>query len=89
MDAVAGTFEGFVNSTSIDSNDTIAELYAHSDDCAFGHVEGGTKFHDGSNSGPADFAGQIAEFYSFNSVLSSSNRQGLEDFLKAKYGIGG
>ena len=37
--------------------------------------------------GPGNFAGQIAEFYCFNSALSSSDRQTLENFLKAKYGI--
>ena len=87
MDASAGTFKGFVNGTSIGSVSGINKLYKHTGDCAFGHKEGGTKFHDGSGSGAGNFAGQIAEFYCFNSALSSSDRQTLENFLKAKYGI--
>jgi len=87
MNSSTGIFKGFVNGTSSGSVGGINKLYKHSDNCAFGHKEGGTKFHDGSSSGAGNFAGQIAEFYCFNSALSSSDRQTLENFLKAKYGI--
>ena len=64
----------------------IAKLHNHSNNCAFGHVEGATMFHDGSTKGPANFAGRIAEFYQYNEILSSNDRQTLEDFLISKYG---
>jgi len=87
MDANIGTFEGFVNGESIGSAGGIAQLRSHPDDCAFGHVESATMFHDGLKSGPANFAGQIAEFYQFNDVLSTSDRKILEDYLMGKYGV--
>jgi len=87
LDAGAGTFEGFVNSISIGLLGGIAQLYNHSDDCAFGHKENGTKFHDGTSSGDGNFAGQIAEFYHYNNVLSSSDRRTLEFVLISKYDI--
>jgi len=97
MNANAGTFKGFVNGESIGSVSGIAQLYNHSDDCAFGHKEGGTKFHDGTSSGAgnlpdgdlweAGFAGQIAEFYHYNNVLPNSDRRTLEFALMSKYGI--
>jgi len=86
MDANGGTFEGFVNGTSIGWFGRIAKLHNHSNNCAFGHVEGATMFHDGSTNGPANFAGRIAEFYQYNEILSSNDRQTLEDFLISKYG---
>ena len=85
VNAGAGTFEGFVNGTSIGRARGIAQLYNHSDDCAFGHKEGGTKFHDGTSSGTGNFAGRIAEFYQYNAVLPSSDRQRLEDALMSTY----
>jgi len=87
LNANAGTFKGFVNGESIGSVSGIAQLYNHSDDCAFGHKEGGTKFHDGTSSGAGNFAGQIAEFYQYNSVLPSSDLRRLELALMSKYGI--
>jgi outer membrane protein assembly factor BamB len=81
----AGTFEGFVNGTRIGNIRGIGQLYNHSDDCAFGHKEGGTKFHDGTNSGTGNFVGRIAEFYLYNAVLSSSDRQTLENALMSRY----
>ncbi len=89
LDADASTFEASVNGTSIGSTGSIGQLYNHSNDCAFGHVESATKFHDGSTKGPADFAGQIAEFYQFNRVLQNSDRQTFEGALLSKYNIGG
>jgi len=88
LDAGAGTFEGFLNGKSIGAVDAIAQLYDHSNDCAFGHVEGATKFHDGSNDGPADFAGRIAEFHQYNEVLPGGDRRVLESALMDKYGAG-
>ncbi len=89
LDAEAGTFQGFVNGASIaiaDSN----QLYGHSNDCALGRVEGATKFHDlKNNNGPAEFAGQIAEFYQYNEVLPAGDRRTLEEALISKYGISG
>ncbi|MHC4560590.1 MAG: fibronectin type III domain-containing protein [Planctomycetota bacterium] len=88
MDSNAGTFEGFVNGTSIGIVGGIAQLHKHSGDCAFGHKEGATKFHDGTGSGAGNFAGQIAEFYQYNEALSSIDRQMLENVLMKKYGLG-
>ncbi len=85
VNAGAGTFEGFVNGTRIGSIRGIGQLYNHSDDCAFGHKEGGTKFHDGTSSGTGNFAGRIAEFYLYNAVLPSSDRQTLENALMSSY----
>jgi hypothetical protein len=87
MDAEAGTFEGFVNGASIGSVTGIAQLYKHGGDCAFGHKEGGTKFHDGTGSGAGNFAGQIAEFFQYNEALLSTDRQTIESILVGKYGI--
>ncbi|UCG58923.1 MAG: hypothetical protein JSU70_05300, partial [Phycisphaerales bacterium] len=89
LDADAGTFEGFINGASIGSVDSVAELYSHSNDCAFGHVEGATRFHDGSTKGPANFRGQIAEFYQYDRALSSDDLETLERILMSKYDIGG
>jgi len=86
LNANAGTFEGFVNGVSSGSV-AGSQLYNHSDDCAFGHKEGGTKFHDGTSSGEGNFAGQIAEFYQYNNVLSISDLRRLELALMNKYGI--
>jgi hypothetical protein len=85
VNAGAGTFEGFVNGTRIGSIRGIGQLYNHSDNCALGHKEGGTKFHDGTSSGTGNFAGQIAEFYQYNAVLPSSDRQTLENALMSSY----
>ena len=85
MDAVAGTFEGFVNGVSIGSVSGIAELHNHSDDCAFGHVESGTKFHDGTSTGEGNFAGRITQFHQYNKLLSSSDRRMLEVALIRGY----
>lgn len=87
MDAVVGTFGGFVNGVSIGSVDRIFQLYGHSGACALGHVEGRTRFHDGSTSGPDNFGGMIAEFHQYNDVLSDNDRYGLEQALMNKYGI--
>jgi len=89
MNANASAFEGFVNGVGIGSVSKIAFLYNHSGDCALGHVAGKTRFHDGSTGGPANFAGQIAEFHQYNEVLSCSELQCLEDALMSKYGISG
>ncbi len=86
LNANASTFKSFVNGESIGSI-AGSQLYNHSDDCAFGHKEGGTKFHDGTSSGAGNFAGQIAEFYQFNSDLPSSDLRRLELALMSKYGI--
>jgi hypothetical protein len=88
MDADAGTFEGFVNGTSIGVVSGIAQLYNHSGDCAFGHKEGATKFHDGTGSGAGNFDGKIAEFHQYNEALQSIDRQMLENVLMEKYGLG-
>ena len=88
MDVDDGTLEGFVNGTRIGGARAIALLHSHPDDCAFGHVEGATKFHDGLTTGPANFAGQIAEFYQYNQALPSSDRWTIEDALMREYGIG-
>jgi len=85
VNAGAGTFEGFVNGTRIGSVSSIGQLYNHSDDCAFGHKEGGTKFHDSTSTGTGNFAGWIAEFYVYNAVLPSSDRQTLENTLMSSY----
>jgi hypothetical protein len=85
LNAGAGTFQGFVNGASIGSVQGVNQLYGHSDDCALGHVEGATKFHDGATKGPADFAGQIAEFYQYNRILPAADRQTLETALMSQY----
>jgi hypothetical protein len=88
MDAGSGVFEGFVNGSSIGASEGIDQLYSHSNDCALGHVEGATKFHDlAANSGSAEFFGLIAEFYHFNDILTPADRQTLETILMNKYGI--
>jgi hypothetical protein len=85
VNAGAGTFEGFVNGTRIGSVRGIGQLYNHSDDCALGHKEGGTKFHDGTSTGAGNFAGRIAEFYVYNAVLPGSDRRTLENALMSSY----
>jgi hypothetical protein len=87
MDANTGTFEGFVNGKSIGSSGSIAQLHNHSGNCAFGHKEGATKFHDGTGSGAGNFAGRIAEFYQYNEALPGGDRQMLENVLMKKYGV--
>ena len=52
-----------------------------------GHNEAKSKFLTGDNGSLADFTGLIAEFYSFNAVLSVADRQMLETVLMEKYGI--
>jgi hypothetical protein len=89
MDGDSGGFEGFVNGRRFGGARGIDLLHSHSDDCAFGHVEGTTKFHDGSTAGPANFAGLIAEFHQYNEALSSKNRETLQAILMSQYGIGG
>ncbi|MCK4959057.1 MAG: hypothetical protein KAT00_06645, partial [Planctomycetes bacterium] len=87
MDSVGGTFEGFINGISIGIDSTIDLLPKHQNDCAFGHTEGVSRFHSGGHGDDADFTGMIAEFYSFNAVLSVADRQMLETVLMEKYGI--
>jgi len=89
VNANASAFEGFVNGVRIGSVSKIGLLYNHSGGCALGHVAGKTRFHDGSTGGPANFAGQIAEFHQYNEVFSESELQCLEDALMSKYGISG
>ena len=85
LDAWSGTFEGFVNGKSIGSVGGIAQLYNHSDDCAFGHVEGGTKFHDGTSGGASNFAGRISQFHQYNRLLPSNDLRTLEGILIRGY----
>ncbi len=87
LDAGEGTFEAFVNGAHVGLAGGVSKLYGHSNDCAFGHVEGATRFHDGSTAGPADFGGEIAEFHQYNKVLSSIDRQNIETALMLKYGM--
>jgi hypothetical protein len=84
LDGNTGIFEGFVNGESIGSVSGIAPLHSHPDNCAFGHVESATMFHDGLTSGPANFAGQVAEFHQYNDILSAGDRQTLENYLTSK-----
>jgi hypothetical protein len=87
MDTSTGMFRGFINAIGIGSVGGITLLHDHSGACALGRVEGRTKFHDGSTGGPASFAGRIAEFHQYNTVLSGSDRQRLEEALMEKYAI--
>lgn len=87
MNSAAGTFSGFINGSPIGVVNGIGDLPGHSDNCALGHREGASKFHNGGNKVKADFAGLIAEFHSFDAVLSEGDRLALEAILKDKYGI--
>ncbi len=89
MDGDSGAFEGLVNGVRIGGARGTDLLHNHSGDCAFGHKEGATKFHDGTGTGAGNFAGQIAEFYQYNEVLPDSDRRVLELVLMGKYGING
>ncbi len=88
MDADSGVFEGFLNGVSIGRVYDIDRLYKHPNDCAIGHVEGATRFHDNNNKGPADFAGLVAELHVYNLALPTEHRQVLETSLMNKYGLG-
>ena|GEM_PF-5883335 len=87
LDAGEGTFEAFVNGVLSGLAGGVSQLFGHSNDCAFGHVESATRFHDGSTGGPADFAGGIAEFHQYNTVLSSNDCRNLETALMIRYGM--
>jgi len=87
LDGAGGTFTGILNGRVFGAAGGAGLLYSHSDDCALGHREGGTKFHDGTNAGPADFTGQVAEFHEYNQALATSDRLLLEAALMAKYAI--
>jgi hypothetical protein len=87
MDSNSGNFEGFVNGSRIGVYSGIDLLPTHGNDCAFGHTNGNSRFLSGGHSNAANFAGQIAEFYEFNAILSTSEREGLENFLIGKYGL--
>jgi hypothetical protein len=89
MEGDSGGFVGLLNGVRIGGARGTDLLYNHSDDCAFGHKEGATKFHDGTTTGAGNFAGQIAEFYQYNEVLTDSDRRVLELVLMSKYGIDG
>ena len=90
MDATAdpNLFYGFVNGEPAGVPHTpCLGLPTHGDDCAFGHNEHRSRFISGSNRSLADFSGLIAEFYSYNAVLTEEDREGLECFLMDKYGV--
>ncbi len=87
LDSAAGIFEGFINGDSIGYVNDVGTLDAHSGNCALGHNEDASKFHNGDNKATADFLGLIAEFYEFNVVLSDTDRSGLEAIMMTKYGI--
>jgi len=77
LDAAAGTLEGSVNGLGlgIGAAGGVGQLHKHSDNCALGHVEGATMFHDGTTAGPANFSGLIADC------------RLIEGILMSKYGI--
>jgi hypothetical protein len=88
MDSTAGTFKGYVNGSQIGTTYTGIDLLPkHGNNNAFGHNEGKSKFHSGGNGSLADFTGQIAEFYEFNSVLTPADQTALENILLSKYNI--
>ncbi|MCK5173433.1 MAG: hypothetical protein KAR47_08580, partial [Planctomycetes bacterium] len=87
MDSTAGTFKGFISGGAIGDVNSIGTLGAHTNDCALGHTESATIVHNGGKKDASDFAGLIAEFHSFDAVLSEGNRLDLEAILKDKYGI--
>jgi hypothetical protein len=87
LDAGTGTLEGFLNGISIGAATGVDQLHNHSDNCAFGHVEGSTMFHDGTTAGPADFSGLIAEFRQYNQALSNDDCRAIEGILRSKYGF--
>ena len=87
LDAEAGTLVGFLNGLGIGAAAGVGQLHNHSDNCAFGHVEGATMFHDGTTAGPADFSGQIAEFRQYNQALSNDDYRMIVGILMSKYGM--
>ncbi|MCK5173446.1 MAG: hypothetical protein KAR47_08645, partial [Planctomycetes bacterium] len=87
MDSVAEEFKGYVNGDLIETYTPAYELPTHGNDCALGHNEDRSKFISGVNASVADFSGLIAEFYSFNTVLTTTDRQALENILINKYAI--
>jgi outer membrane protein assembly factor BamB len=87
LNAGAGIFEGSVNGVGIGAVSGVDQLHNHSNDCAFGHVEGATMFHDGATAGPAGFSGFIAEFRQYNQALSDGDCRAIEAILMEKYGI--
>ena len=87
MDSTAGQFKGYVNGALVGTYTPVYDLPKHHNDCAFGHNESKSKFISGNNGNAANFAGLIAEFYEFNTVLSDADRLGLETIMMTKYGI--
>lgn len=88
MDSAAGTFEGFVNGVSIGVYAGVIDvLPKHGNDCAFGHTEGTSRFHNGGHKAVAEFGGLVAEFYEYNAALTPAERGILEGFLMDKYGL--
>jgi outer membrane protein assembly factor BamB len=82
-----GNFKGFLNGVNIGTYSSAYYLPTHGNDCALGHVEGTSRFHNGGHKLVSNFKGLIAEFYQFNQHLLSADRGPLEDFLMTKYAI--
>ncbi|MCK5174307.1 MAG: hypothetical protein KAR47_13015, partial [Planctomycetes bacterium] len=85
--AVGGDLKGYVNGNLIGTHTPAYEMPNHGNDCALGHNEDKSKFVSGANASIADFSGLIAEFYSFNEVLTATDREALEGILMDKYAI--
>jgi hypothetical protein len=87
LNTAANTFAGFVNGGWVGTFSPCLELPKHTNDCAFGHNEKKSRFVSGGNASLADFEGLIAEFYSYNAVLTTAQREAVEAYLMDKYGL--
>jgi Bacterial Ig domain/Concanavalin A-like lectin/glucanases superfamily/Right handed beta helix region len=83
FDADAGTFEGFLDGTSMGSVNGIGKLHAHSADIGLGAMNQDTWFHDGAATGTGHhFSGQISQAAFYGHALDDAERQSLETYFQ-------
>ncbi|MEM6602207.1 MAG: fibronectin type III domain-containing protein, partial [Verrucomicrobiota bacterium] len=84
LDAVAGTLTGYLNSQSIGTLSGVKLLYAHSDGGGLGNNNSYTLFPDGSRTTGA-FGGKVAFWSTYNTLLTTAERNQLEQALMTQY----
>jgi len=87
LNASAGTFTAYLNGVKVGQVANVHPLFDHSDTAGFGRLQGSTRFHDQVTNASAYYTGHIAEFYTFNQVLTSEVFLEVHNDLLVKYGL--
>ena len=86
FDGVAGTVTGYLDGVAVGTLSGAGTLGTHNAGGAIGAMRSNSRFHDGSQSGSGHyFGGQIGELAYYNSVLTETERAGIEAYMQSKW----